>query len=416
MNIMQMIPKMLVGDELMEALKVVPDYDEAIRIKSQAERLLALDNITSIYLPSIMGCEIYSKMYLTMAHSLKKKVSRDAIKQQNRNALAIKNKASSFGGILGGMDCCSIIGESGIGKSLSIERAVELLKGNEIIELEETKIIPIIIIQCPFDCSTKSLLLSICKKIDEALGTNYYDMQIRAKAAINIMILSVGQMLINHCCLLVIDEIQNLVKHKAGSQLVTSLTQLLNEAGVGIVMVGTPEIVPFFEGADYLARRAIGLCYSRCAYDDYFFNFCNEIWKYQYVSNTSEITDTINHYLYEHSAGKLSNVIFLFYTAQEISILNGRECIDMEALEEAYQRMQMLHSYIEPEIRVKAKTSVRKKKNSKKIIEEKNLGVPCDARITTDFSFKEATKISKKNNIDIFELLEEEISITEIEV
>lgn len=413
------MPRMLMGDELIEAVRVVPDYDAAIRTKSQAERLLALNDVCSLYLPSDMGQEIYAKLYLALVRSLKKKESRLLTVQRNINASAIRTRTESFGGILGGIDCMTIIGESGIGKSRSIERAVSLFEGEKVIELAEpfTRIIPVLNIQCPFDVSCKAMLLSICKKVDEALGTNYYEMQIRSRAATNMLIVSVAQMMINHCGLLIIDEIQNLVKHKAGVQLIGMLTQLLNESGVAVVMVGTPEVVPFFENIDYLARRTVGLNYERCAYNESFYDFCIELWKYQYVSNESEISDAIVHYLYEHSAGKLSNVIFLFYTAQEIVILNGRECIDISALAEAYQRMRMLHSYIQPEVRVRATTNVRKRKTSQQVLTEaKNIYDPGEAWTINDFSFSEAAKEAKHRNLDVLKILTKYISITELEV
>ena len=419
MSVTDKMPRMQTGDKLIEALRVVPDYDAEIQTKSQAERLLALNDVCSLYLQSEMGTEIYAKLYLALARSLKKKESRLLTVHRNINASAIRTRTESFGGILGGIDCMTIIGESGIGKSRSIERAVSLLEGERVIELTEpfAKIIPVLNIQCPYDASCKAMLLSICKKADEALGTNYYEMQIRSRAATNMLIVSVAQMMINHCGLLIIDEIQNLVKHKAGVQLIGMLTQLLNESGVAVVMVGTPEVVPFFESIDYLARRTVGLNYERCAYDVFFYDFCCELWKYQYVSDESEISDAIIHYLYEHSAGKLSNVIFLFYTAQEIGILNGRECIDISSLEEAYKRMRMLHSHIQPEVRVEARTNVRKRKTSKQVLTQtKNIYDPGEAWTINDFSFSEAARKAKSRNLDVLDILTEHISITELGV
>ena len=186
---------------------------------------------------------------------------------------------------------------------------------------------------------------------------------------------------------------------------------------MAVVLGGSPAVVPFFENIDYLARRTVGLNYERCAYNESFYDFCIELWKYQYVSNESEISDAIIHYLYEHSAGKLSNVIFLFYTAQEIGILNGRECIDISALAEAYQRMRMLHSHIQPEVRVRATTNVRKRKTSQQVLTEaKNIYDPGEAWTINDFSFSEAAKEAKHRNLDVLKILTKYISITELEV
>ena len=39
---------------------------------------MALNDVADVYLPSQMSYEIYSKIYLSMLHSLKKKQTRDA--------------------------------------------------------------------------------------------------------------------------------------------------------------------------------------------------------------------------------------------------------------------------------------------------------------------------------------------------
>lgn len=83
MRINERLPEMLAGEELRNALKYLPDYDETIRQESSAERLMKLNDIYEIYLPSEMSYEIYSKLYLAMLRSLQKKESKLAIKQRN---------------------------------------------------------------------------------------------------------------------------------------------------------------------------------------------------------------------------------------------------------------------------------------------------------------------------------------------
>ena len=55
------MPAMLTGTELDEALKVEPDYDISIRNAPEANRLIALQDLYSIYIPTDMSREIYSK-------------------------------------------------------------------------------------------------------------------------------------------------------------------------------------------------------------------------------------------------------------------------------------------------------------------------------------------------------------------
>ena len=160
---------------------------------------------------------------------------------------------------------------------------------NRVIELDEPyqKIIPCVVVQCPYDSSVKGLLLEILRKVDELLDSTYYKNALRARATIDMLIGSVSQVSLNHIGLLVVDEIQNVVNSKNGKSLIGSLTQLINNSGISICMVGTPEIIPFFEQAMQLARRSLGLSYHSMAYDEEFKAFCRTVFSYQYVKNVT---------------------------------------------------------------------------------------------------------------------------------
>lgn len=369
-SIMEKLPLMLSGEELKRRLEIKPFYDREIRSKGKSERLMALNDIYSIYLPSVMSEEIYSKIYLAMLRSLQKKEGKLAVQQRNENGKRIRGMEDSvcgYQGIIGGSDSFTIIGNSGIGKSSAISRAISIATEDRVIEMEEPfcKIIPCLTVQCPFDCSVKSLLLQILRQIDMELDTHYYDMAVRARATTDMLIGSVSQTALNHIGLLVVDEIQNIVNHKQGKSLVGMLTQLINNSGISICMVGTPTVEPFFESVDYLARRALGLRYEKCEYNAYFREFCETLFQYQYVEQETVISDSIIQWLYEHSSGILAVVVSLIHDAQEIGILNGRELLDMVSLNEAYeQRMNMLHSHIRPSVVVKKNAVKRKKGNS----------------------------------------------------
>ena len=435
-NIMDKVAPMFTGEALFEGMKVFPEYDESICNDNQAVRLMALDQIHSFYLPSSMGTEIYTKLYLAMIRALKKKESKLAVQQRNLNGKNLRACANamepSFGGIIGGSDSFSIIGCSGIGKTTTIERVIQLFRGEQVIEMENPycKIVPVVSVQCPFDCSAKSLLLAVLQKVDTALRTNYCANMIRGKANINTILISTAQILLNHVAILCIDEVQNLIKHRAGMQLCSMLTELLNESGISIIFVGTPEVQTFFHSVDYLARRTIGINYGRCSYDEYFKDFCRQLWKYQYVQHRSEISEVIMHWLYEHSAGTIAHVKFLFYTAQELSMLNGREIVDLQALEEAYDRMSMLHAHIQPEVNLQKGAGAKKKTSGKKkkavsVNEGTDTVSFAEGNVVqhalnkgTDnvWTFAEVAKESKRLNTDMVSLLKGKISITEVRV
>ena len=279
-NFIENMPEMKSGQELISSLTVLPEYDDSIRNENQAIRLMQLSDLYRMYIPSSMSLEIYSKLYLALLRSLQKKGTQAAVRQKYENYKRIQNQ--DYRGIIGGSDSFTIIGTSGIGKSSAISRAIELITENKMIEIEEpyTKIIPCVIVQCPFDSSVKSLLLEILRKVDEALETHYYQNALRARATTDMLIGSVSQVALNHIGMLIVDEIQNVVNSKNGKSLIGSLTQLINNSGISICMVGTPECTPFFEQALQLARRSVGLQYQNMPYDAYFESFCKILFDY----------------------------------------------------------------------------------------------------------------------------------------
>lgn len=406
-DIINALPKMLTKEELIDNMTILPEYNSDICNENEAIRLIALSDLYNIYLPSQMSQEIYSKLYLALLRSLQKKTTNTTVRQQNENYKAIKQK--EYSGILGGSDSFTIIGTSGIGKSSAISRAISLITDKGVIETTNpySKIIPCITVQCPFDSSVKGLLLEILRKVDEELNSNYHQNAIRARATTDMLIGSVSQVALNHIGLLIVDEIQNVVNSKNGKSLIGSLTQLINNSGISICMVGTPESEVFFEQAMQLARRSLGLRYDRLEYNDYFYDFCETLYQYQYVKNKTNIDSTTVEWLYEHSSGVISIVVSLIHDAQEIAILNGKEILNIETLNEAYlQRATMLHKYIEPERKKKKKLSNPKVQTFK--LEEQE--------VESEFTIADLVNVSKTNDIDIVHLLKQYVSITEVAI
>lgn len=400
---------MLSGMELLSALQVRPSYDPSIRNHDAATRLIALSDLYHLYIPSQMSVEIYSKLYLALLRSLQKKHTTLATQQQNQNFRAIKQQ--EYTGIIGGADCFTIIGCSGIGKSTAISRAIAVITQSRIIETKNpySKIIPCLIVQCPFDCSVKGLLLEILRKVDESLDSKYYVTAVRARATTDMLIGSVSQVALNHIGLLIVDEIQNVVNSKHGKSLIGMLTQLINSSGISICMVGTPESAIFFEQAIQLARRSLGVQYNNMEYNAYFRDFCYTLFSYQYLKKDSELTDVMAEWLYQHSAGIISVVVSLVHDAQEIAILNGIEELNLDMLTEAYkQRMTLLHGYIEP--------TIKRKPQAKSVKIVSNMQSSTAIQSENPNLLSELATLAKTQQLDIIPLLKDYISITEVTI
>lgn len=419
-DVIGILPSMKSGNELFSALEVLPKYDEDIRDCDIPIRLMALSDLYRIYVPSQMSLEIYSKMYLALLRSLQKKGTKLAVQQKNQNHKAIMGQ--EYSGIMGGSDSFTIIGASGIGKSSAISRAITLITENQVIEIGNpyTKIIPCICVQCPFDSSVKGLLLEILRKVDEVIEGKYYQNALRARTTTDMLIGSVSQVALNHIGLLVVDEIQNVCNSKNGKSLVGMLTQLINNSGISICMVGTPESAVFFEQAMQLARRSLGLRYDVMEYGEDFRKFCEIVFSYQYVKQKTEITDGIIEWLYEHTSGNISVVVSLIHDAQEIAILNGKEILNLESLNEAYQkRLSMLHGFIHPE--QKKQTSMTKRKVSvvdvKASTREKYSGETSNRELSSaEFTIAGLVSVVKDENKDIVQLLKVHMPIVEVAV
>lgn len=407
------LPEMKSGNELISALSIIPEYDETICQQNQAVRLMALSDLYQIYIPSQMSLEIYSKLYLALLRSMQKKGTQMAIKQRYENYRAIQQQ--SYSGILGGSDSFTIIGTSGIGKSSAISRAISLITENRIIETDKpyTKIIPCLIVQCPFDSSVKGLLLEILRKVDEELGTDHYIHAVKSRASTTDMLIgAVSSIALNNIGMLVVDEIQNVVNSKNGKSLIGALTQLINNSGISICMVGTPESTVFFEQAMQLARRSVGLQYTTMKYDEYFQSFCKIIFKYQFLKNHTEITAAITEWLYEHSAGVISVVVSLIHDAQEIAILTGKEVLNLDTLNEAYQqRLSLLHGYIQPSV-IQNKPTTKKKKTAASVRKSQIQSQPKQE----GYSITEIAERAKAENLDVVELLKEVYTVVEVAI
>ncbi len=403
------LPPFLTGEELFESMLVLPDYDNTIRQKDAALRLIALSDIYDIYYPSNTSMEIYSRLYIALLKSLNKKRTKEAKRQRYENHKRIKAQISN--GIIGGSDSFSIIGNSGVGKSSAIYRSIHLISENSMIELQNpfVKIVPILVVQCPFDASAKGLLLEILRVLDENIGSSYYPAARPNRCTVDALIGSVSQVALNHIGLLVIDEIQNVVNNKYGRNLIGMLTQLINSSGISICIVGTPESKSFFEQEMHLARRSLGISYDNLEYDSYFYNFCKTLLSYLYTKENITHIDTLIEWLYAHSSGVTSVVVSLIHDAQEIAILSGKERLNIDTLSEAYhKRLSLIHPFI------------KSNKTPKKISKTKKLpALDSNTKVvdSTDYlSIYELSKRAKNENIDFIGVLKGMIHITEVQI
>ena len=402
-NLMMQMPKMMMGKELEAAMLSLPEYDPAIRNADAAVRLMALNDIMDIYVPSQMSYEIYSKIYMAMLHSLKKKQTIEAVRQGNQNHRRLQGM--SYNSVLGGADSFSIIGPSGIGKSTALAKSIALSGGEQVIAAKEPyiRIVPCINVQCPHDCSVKGLLLAILSQVDVAIGTAYQRTAVKNRDSIDSLIGTVSQVALNNILLIVIDECQNICRNKNGVNLTASMTQLINSSGVSVCMVGLPETNCFFRQEMQHARRSIGSSYGPLAYDKYFIDFCATLFAYQYTAVRTEITPELTELLFECSGGIIAVLVSLFVEAQQIAVLTGKEKINKETVLKAYEeRLKNVQDYVHVSDRKRSQTS----RVADKLRSEATGGqIPVETD-AGDFCFSEMVKQAGLEDKDILGILE----------
>ncbi|MCM1223336.1 MAG: TniB family NTP-binding protein [Lachnospiraceae bacterium] len=398
-NLVVQMPKMLMGKELEEAMMSLPPYNPQICNADAATRIMELGEIAYLYIPSSMSYEIYSKIYLAMLHSLKKKQTVDAVRQGNQNHRRVQGL--TYNSVLGGADSFSIIGPSGIGKSTALMRSIALSGGEQIITTKDpyARIIPCINVQCPHDCSVKGLLLEILSQVDMSIGTQYRQAATKYRASIDNIIGMVSQVALNNILLIVIDECQNICRNKGGVNLIASMTQLINSSGVSICMVGLPETESFFSQEMQLARRSVGLSYSALPYNDYFIRFCETLFTYQYVAHPSRLTPELIELLYECTGGIIAIVVSIIMEAQQIAILTGKEELSKETILMAYQkRLKNVQDFVQVNIRKRNQTAVLKSTETP-IMADEFSGIELDAAIS------QIVDDARNNDLDIVEQL-----------
>ena len=297
---------------------------------------------------------------------------------------------------------------SGIGKSSAIGRAIYAISQDKIVNINNGKVIPFLVVQTPSDASIKGLLLEILRLVDEHLGTSYHNDAIRSRATLDMLIGLSSKVFFNHIGVIVLDEIQNLVGTKSGYSLVKSIVQMVNASSISICFVRTFEVVSFFESFFHLARRSIGLSYDGLKNDECFENLCQTLYKYQYTKNYVPLTHETINWLYIHSQGVLAIVVGLIYSAQQIAILEGRECLNIQTLHQAYQeRFGMLHTHLD--------IPSRNGCYSKTCGEELFLDVLKTHQINSEpLSLVEVINTLKKQNKDIMVHLRDYISVEEL--
>lgn len=395
--LIEALPPMLSGKELIHALACIPHYHESDRNRNAGERLQLLSYLYDFYQPMPMTLDLYCEVYNALQHCYGQytPVKEATALQAGYAAMEGHSTAAS----VGGGNSFSVIGVSGLGKSTALQRVLSLFP--QIIEHQRyhgkmffCHQIPYLVVQTPHDASIKALILDIYLQLDNLLGTSYQRDALSKRLSVDVLVSQLNQIVrINHIGLLVIDELQNIAYRKGdgGIRFLNFLVHLINGTGVSVCMVGTPRVLQVLQQEFRSARRTTGLIYDRLENGTEFFLLLRGLWHYQYTRHSTPLTPELQNWLYRKTQGVPDILVKLLYNAQKQCILDGSEKLELSVFENALSKnLGMVSDYM-AELAAKPVQSKRCIRPS----EEQN-SKPCSPAQRNEPSFQTLLRHAKK--------------------
>ena len=351
--LIEALPPMLAGKELIHALACVPPYRESDRELSAGKRLQLLSFLYDFYQPLPMTLDLYCEVYNALQHCYGQYTSAKEASALQLGYAAMQGKALTAS--VGGGNSFSVIGVSGLGKSTALQRVLSLFP--QIIEHRHyhgkqffCHQVLYLVVQTPHDASIKALILDIYLQLDSLLGTSYQRDALSKRLSVDVLVSQLNQIVrINHIGLLVIDELQNIAYRKGdgGIRFLNFLVHLINGTGVSVCMVGTPRVLQVLQQEFRSARRTTGLICDRLENSTEFSLLLRGLWHYQYTRQNTALTPELQNWLYRKTQGVPDILVKLLYNAQKQCILDGREELDFAVFEHvASKNLGMVSDYI----------------------------------------------------------------------
>ena len=399
------MPEMLTPEQFFEKIQSKPERIEKIHTKSREERRRLVMNIYRCFYPMDYMYHIYDLLYRAIITNYLSKSTKEVIRQINAihdgRSDNLEYTTHSYSG--------AILGAPGIGKTSTIKRSLSTIpqviihsnyKGQKIYE----KQITYLIVECPSDCSVKTLAISILAAIDNAIESEYaYALPRSIKEHTTGRLVERVKIacLRHHIGVILIDEIQNAVatasKTKQINPLIKFLVGLTNEACVSVCFCGTLQAEELFNLQEHLKRRTRGFRILPLKADITYRRFLSEIWKYQVTLKKSELNDVIANQIYDYSGGVPAYILTLFAEAQIQAILSGEEQIDVNRIKETAQLLQL-----DVTRRYPMGTSISDFK-----VTDSKININETDEDTTDISFsskKRGRPVVQRSSLDIIEI------------
>lgn len=335
------MPEMLGQDEFITGVRGAPPLPHTLPQMSSEERRQSLPLLASLFFPMAYMYAIYDQLHRAITTTYTTRTVLDGIRQTNALfcSTAIQSYATQA-------DTGSILGVPGIGKTSTIRRCLSLLP--QVIEHTEyqgqpffCKQVLYLRIECPSDCSIKTLALNLVAALDQAIGSNYLERLTSLRSvAVSAVATQVKILcMTHHVGLILVDEIQNAVvtarKNRQIKPLIKFLVELTNDTCTGVYFVGTPLAEELFTTEEHLKRRTRGIRLLPLKPDGTYRAFLEQLWPYQLTSQAAPLTDKLANKLYDWSGGIPAYIIKIFQESQVQALLQGQSSLNEKTMQRA---------------------------------------------------------------------------------
>jgi len=263
-SLLAAMPGMLSKGEFMTAVRSLPPLPYTLPQMSPDERRQSLPILSTVFVPFDYMYVIYDQIYRAICTTYTTRTVIEGIRQTN---LLFQNGEGT--NYATQADTGSILGVPGIGKTSTIQRCLNLIP--QTIEHTENqgqpfycKQVTYLRIECPSDCSTKTLSFNLLAALDQAVGSNYLE-RLTLMRSISVSAIATQVKIrcaTHHVGLIVIDEIQNAVltarKNRQVKPLIKFMVEMTNDTGTAVYFVGTTDAEDLFP--TQLIVESSGLC------------------------------------------------------------------------------------------------------------------------------------------------------------
>lgn len=335
------MPEMLSQSDFSSEIKSYPKLPVDLPSMSSEERRQMIPLLSSIFVPMNFMYAIYDQLYRAIRSTYSTRTMIEEIRQISALFYGSTLNDYSTQAFTG-----SILGIPGVGKTSTIRRSLALLP--QTIEHTEylgkpffCKQVLYLTVECPSDCSVKSLALNLVSALDRAIGSSYLHQltSLRSIAASAVAAQVKILCLTHHVGLILVDEIQNAVitarKNKQIKPLVKFLVELTNDTCTSVCFVGTPIAEELFISQEHLKRRTRGIRLLPFKPDGAYRVFLEQLWPYQFTMAPAPLTDQLTNKLYDWAGGIPAYIVKIFQESQAQALLQGRSCIDSKIVQRA---------------------------------------------------------------------------------